>query len=155
MQDTLENITRRPWSRVRDPSRKRSRPGSGGRATGESPSVLVVEHRAPLRQMMTRLLEGAGMQVSALDDGRAALDWLHDSPEPDLLLLDWALPLIRDDALIDWIRDDARWDDMPVIAVLDSLDGVEVVHALGCGVDACVASPFDPAWLVEVVVRYL
>ncbi|MEZ5650110.1 MAG: response regulator [Burkholderiaceae bacterium] len=156
MQEVLERPSRecRPPP-ARGPSRVRDRSRRGGRGSGEAASVLLVEHSQELRAQLMRVLEGAGILVTALGDGDTAIAWLDDSPEPDLVILDWQLPQPVGGALIDWIREDERWDDVPVIALLHDLDGVAVVDALACGVDACVISPFDPAWLVEVVARYL
>ena len=54
-------------------------------------TVLVVEDRRELVQVIARELEADGFRVLRAVDGRSALD-LVAREGPDLLVLDWMLP---------------------------------------------------------------
>jgi CheY-like chemotaxis protein len=54
--------------------------------------VLVVEDDAGAREAMAGLLRTEGYVVVTAEDGQQALDWLHGTSPPDLILLDLMLP---------------------------------------------------------------
>ncbi|MBL8673689.1 MAG: response regulator, partial [Rhodospirillales bacterium] len=67
---------------------------TGPAATHASrPHVLVVEDEAPLVELLRYNLDRAGYRVSTAADGEAAMRALGEDM-PDLVLLDWMLPLM-------------------------------------------------------------
>src|SRR5947209_15643436 len=57
-------------------------------------NILLVEDDRVTRQAMTMLLESAGYQVVSAANGREALDYLHHTKPPKLILLDLAMPVM-------------------------------------------------------------
>ncbi len=67
-------------------------PGFEKRASGRT--LLVVEDDADIRDALDGLLSMEGFRVTGCSNGREALDWLHASPKPDLILLDLMMPIM-------------------------------------------------------------
>jgi two-component system response regulator HydG len=53
--------------------------------------VLVVDDEAALRRSVARVLETRGMKVGQADDGRAALEYMEQTP-PDVAIVDMMMP---------------------------------------------------------------
>ncbi|MEB3196572.1 MAG: response regulator [Candidatus Sericytochromatia bacterium] len=60
--------------------------------------ILMADDDRPFARMVARLLETAGHRVQLAHDGESALAAIRTF-EPDMLLLDVALPLLRGDAI--------------------------------------------------------
>lgn len=71
-----------------DPRQSRSQRDPGE----ERPAVLVVDDHAPIRQVLSLMLEDAGYCVYQAADGRPALQQLRASREPMVVLLDMEMP---------------------------------------------------------------
>jgi CheY-like chemotaxis protein len=56
--------------------------------------VLIVEDDADLREMMAQLLSLEGYQTAAVANGREALEYLHRSDSPEVILLDLMMPVM-------------------------------------------------------------
>jgi CheY-like chemotaxis protein len=56
--------------------------------------VLIVEDDEDLREMMAQLLTLEGFQAATVANGREALDYLHQSDKPDVILLDLMMPVM-------------------------------------------------------------
>jgi len=56
--------------------------------------VLIVEDDEDLREMMAQLLTLEGFQAATVANGREALDYLHQSGKPDVILLDLMMPVM-------------------------------------------------------------
>jgi CheY-like chemotaxis protein len=58
-------------------------------------AVLVVEDDPILRESLAEYLEETGLEVLKAENGRAALDCLDKAPNPCLILLDMAMPVMN------------------------------------------------------------
>src|SRR5262252_8539464 len=56
--------------------------------------VLIVEDDEDLREMMAQLLTLEGFQTATVANGREALDYLHHTSKPDVILLDLMMPVM-------------------------------------------------------------
>src|SRR5512147_1632573 len=56
--------------------------------------VLIVEDDADLREMMAQLLSLEGFQTATVANGREALEYLHRSDSPEVILLDLMMPVM-------------------------------------------------------------
>jgi CheY-like chemotaxis protein len=56
------------------------------------PAVLVVDDDAGVRNLVTSVLEDAGLRVLAAADGQTAVELLRTNPRIDLVLLDVKMP---------------------------------------------------------------
>jgi len=116
--------------------------------------VLIVEDN-PLNQLVAReLLAMAGLTVTAVDDGQAALDTI-DAHDPDLILMDLHMPRLDGLAATRALRGRPRWTTVPIIAMTASIESHERGRCLAAGMNAYLAKPIDPARLAGVLVDWL
>jgi two-component system, cell cycle response regulator len=103
--------------------------------------VLVADDDAALVNTLTWILREQGCQVVAVPDGQDLLDRLGDE-QPDLVLLDIMMPRVDGLQLLERIRNEPRWRDLPVLMIssMDPEDGT--AKALGLGASDFVAKPF-------------
>ncbi|NJK79119.1 MAG: response regulator [Chloroflexaceae bacterium] len=114
--------------------------------------ILVVDDEAPIRQLLTYQLGGAGYEVQAVDNGRTALERLLIE-QPDLVLLDVVMPGMSGWEVCRQIR---QYSSVPVIMLTaKSADG-DVVTGLNIGADDYIPKPYSLAQLlarVDAVLR--
>ena len=58
----------------------------------ETKQILVVEDDEDSRTALTNVLADQGFSVAALGSCEEALDYLHGSPRPELIVLDLMMP---------------------------------------------------------------
>lgn len=109
--------------------------------------VLIVEDDEDLREMMAQLLTLEGFQAAAVANGREALDYLHTTDKPNVILLDLMMPVM--DGWEFRRRQQADPDLAPVpVIVLSALD-----QARAATVDATafLKKPLDFDRLIQLV----
>src|SRR5205823_4795634 len=106
------------------------------------PLVLVVEDEAPLATMLRYNLEKQGFRVEEAVDGEEALTRIEEV-KPDLVLLDWMLPVMSGIEVCRQIRRRSATRDLPVIMVTARTEDQDVVRGLNTGADDYVTKPFS------------
>jgi two-component system response regulator MtrA len=106
--------------------------------------VLLVEDDAAVREAAALLLERAGVQVTAVSDGRDALDVLAQG-RFDLVVLDIMLPSLDGFEVCRSIR---KTSQIPIIMLTARVDTTDVVTGLELGADDYVTKPFEGPELV-------
>ena len=94
---------------------------------GKKPKVLVVDDSATIRQGMKRLL-GEDYQVALAESGIAAIRTITLEP-PDLVLLDYEMPVCDGRQTLEMLRSEKAFADIPVIFLTGRSDP-DVVRAL-------------------------
>src|SRR2546423_11554342 len=111
------------------------------------PLVLIVEDEAPLVTMLRYNLEKEGFQVCEAGDGEEALVQITER-KPDLVLLDWMLPLVSGIEVCRRIRRSPETRSLPVIILTAPGEETDRVRGLDSGADDYVVKPFSPSELV-------
>ncbi len=110
-------------------------------------AILVVDDDAVSRHVLTQALERAKLEVVALGDGRAAIEWLRHT-RPALVLLDLLMPAPDGYEVLRAIRDELALPDLPVV-VLTGLDTDEDIRRIfASGADDYIHKPFRAAELI-------
>jgi len=104
--------------------------------------VLVVEDEAALATMLRYNLEKQGFRVDEAGDGQEALTRISEVP-PDLVLLDWMLPVMSGIEVCRQIRRRPDTRDLPVIMVTARTDDQDAVRGLNTGADDYITKPFN------------
>ena len=89
---------------------------SGYYTPGETGPVLLVEDDTDTRDVMTRILQKAGVQVLEATNGREALHLLSVN-RPTIILLDLMMPVMDGFDFLLEMRTHAEWQDIPVIVL--------------------------------------
>ncbi len=116
-------------------------------AAAMRPRVLVVEDEQALVELLRYNLEQAGFRVTVALDGEEALAAVRDEV-PDLVLLDWMLPLMSGIEVCRQLRRQTATANLPIIMLTARGEEGDRVRGLDAGADDYVAKPFSPAELV-------
>jgi DNA-binding response OmpR family regulator len=109
-------------------------------------TLLVVEDSELNRDVLTRRLQREGHVVTAVANGREALEILQ-AQAFDLVLLDILLPEMDGYELLRRLKADAGLRDLPVI-VISALDQIEsTVRCIEMGAEDYLPKPFNPTLL--------
>ena len=108
------------------------------------PRVMMVDDDQEVLQMLRRVFEFEGFDVTTAADGSSALALFAQS-QPDVVILDIALPGLDGYQVLENIRQSS---DIPVI-MLTAMRELEPLHrAMSLGADDYVSKPFRPLELV-------
>ncbi|HEX8908996.1 MAG TPA: sigma-54 dependent transcriptional regulator [Anaeromyxobacteraceae bacterium] len=118
----------------------------------EPARIFVVDDDTSSRDLLSRILAGEGHHVTALADGREALERLADAP-PDLVVSDIRMGEVDGLQLTDALRE--RAPDTPVLLVtaFGNIDGA--VEAIRRGAFDYISKPYDVDGIKVVVARAL
>jgi len=111
------------------------------------PLVLIVEDETPLVTLLRYNLEKEGFLVCEAGDGEEALLQIAER-KPDLVLLDWMLPLVSGIEVCRRIRRSPETRSLPVIILTARGEENDRVRGLDSGADDYVVKPFSPSELV-------
>lgn len=101
--------------------------------------ILLVEDEDDIRAALATLLADEGYEVLAAPDGFDGLASL-DGIEPDVIILDWSMPVIDGGRFIRALRDEWQLT-TPVLVITAGRASRE--EALSAGADDFLAKPFD------------
>jgi two-component system, OmpR family, phosphate regulon response regulator PhoB len=105
------------------------------------PLVLVVEDEAAIATMLRYNLEKQGYRVAEASDGQEALTRIQEQ-QPDIVLLDWMLPLMSGIEVCRQIRRKPATRDLPIIMVTARTEDQDAVRGLNTGADDYITKPF-------------
>src|SRR5690242_19732273 len=114
-----------------------------------SPLVLIVEDESALVAMLRYNLEREGFAVEEAANGEEALTRLDERP-PDLVLLDWMIPLVSGLEVCRQIRRSPSLRDTPVILLTARGEEADKVRGLDSGADDYLVKPFS---MTELIAR--
>ena len=106
------------------------------------PLVLVVEDDTALATMLRYNLEKLGFRVDEAVDGQEAIARIEESA-PDIVLLDWMLPVMSGIEVCRQIRRRQATQDLPVIMVTARTGDEDTVRGLNTGADDFITKPFS------------
>ena len=108
--------------------------------------ILVVDDDPINRALLTKNLEHNGHQVTAIDNGFAALSAL-ESERPDVVLLDIEMPGLDGIEVLSRMKADATLRHIPVLMISGVEDEGSIVRCIETGADDFLPKPFDPTIL--------
>jgi DNA-binding response OmpR family regulator len=112
--------------------------------------VLVVDDEPNIVLSLEFLMQQAGFEVKTAEKGETALE-LVASFKPDLLLLDISLPGISGFEVLETLRDQDEFKQLPIIMLTAHGREVEKEKGLALGADDYVTKPFSTRQLVDKV----
>ena len=112
-------------------------------------SVLVVDDEAPIRQLVTGVLEDEGYRVRQACHGAQALA-LALQESPDLVLTDLMMPVMTGADLIRQLKNNAATRRVPIVL----MTAVGRAAAEAHDADAVLTKPFELDALLALVAHY-
>ena len=117
-------------------------------------NVLIVDDSAVMRAMVARTLKAAGLPIGEVlqaADGQEGLEAL-DANWVDMVFADINMPRMNGEEMIDRIRANPMWSDLPIVVV--STEGskarIESLHARNA---EFIHKPFSPETVRDVVLN--
>ncbi len=104
--------------------------------------ILGVDDNPVSRELIREVLEGADRNVLEAANGKDALELIAEA-QPDLVLMDIQMPLVDGFAALRRLRQDARFQTLPVIALTAFAMRGDREKALAAGFDAYIAKPVN------------
>lgn len=111
------------------------------------PHILLVEDEKSLVELLRYNLEQSGYRVTVATNGEEALTSVADD-RPDLVLLDWMLPLMSGLEVCRQLRRQPTTSNIPIIMLTARGEEGDRIRGLDAGADDYVSKPFSPSELV-------
>lgn len=100
----------------------------------QTPTIMVVEDETLLLQAITKKLKLSGMDVLSCASGQQAVDYLESLDElPDVVWLDYYLKDMNGLAFMQELKQNPKWENIPVLVVSNSASPEKVHNMLGLG----------------------
>ena len=116
------------------------------RPSHEPGLMLVVDDNRVNRLLLTHALEQNGHNVATAENGRIAVDMLHDKPY-DVILLDIDMPVMNGFEVLEALLKDDELRDLPVIMTSASDELDRVVKCIEMGAEDYLVKPLNPVLL--------
>ncbi|MBW1644757.1 MAG: chemotaxis protein CheW [Deltaproteobacteria bacterium] len=109
---------------------------TNGPAAGADKAVLVVEDSDFFRNQVKKFIENDGYQVVAAEDGQVAWDYLREhAGEISLVVTDLEMPNLDGFELTKLIKEDERFNTLPVIALTSLASEENIAKGKAVGID--------------------
>lgn len=116
--------------------------------------ILIVEDNEDNSLLAEKILKYYGFNTFIASHGKAALDYC-ETHQPDLILMDLSLPDIDGMEVTRILRQQARFQDIPIIALTAHvMYGIQET-AQEAGLNDFLAKPFLPNDLLNIIRKYL
>jgi two-component system cell cycle response regulator DivK len=116
--------------------------------------ILIVEDTEDNRQIMRDLLGGVGFDLVEAHDGEAGVIAASEH-KPDLILMDFQLPVLDGYEATRRIKANPATRDIPIIAVTSYALSGDEAKAMEVGCSGYIAKPFSPRKLLAKVREFL
>ncbi len=104
-------------------------------------TVFFIEDDTSIHSLLKATLELDGLDVEGFKDDREFFERLK-TKKPDLLVLDLMLPGMSGYEILDTLKSDSKYKDIPVIILSALADEVDVVKGLNYGAVDYIGKPF-------------
>jgi two-component system chemotaxis response regulator CheY len=111
--------------------------------------ALVVDDSRAMRSILTRLLSGLGFDVAQAGDGAEAMQVLDAGTRPDVILVDWNMPVMDGLTFIKTVRSREDLRDISLMMVTTESEQGQIVRALAAGAHEYVIKPFTDEVIAE------
>ena len=103
---------------------------------------LIVDDSRVIRKVSRHIVESFEFEVSEAENGREGLDRCVEQM-PDVILLDWNMPVMSGIEFIVQLRQRAGGDRPKVVFCTTENDVAHIREAISAGADEYVMKPFD------------
>jgi len=105
-------------------------------------TCLIVDDSAIVRKLALQMAADMGLECRAAENGAMALA-ACDAAMPDVILLDWNMPVMDGIACVRALRARANGGSVKVIFCTTQNEIAQVAEALAAGADEYLMKPFD------------
>jgi len=116
--------------------------------------VLLVEDNEINQEVALGQLEDAEVEVDLADNGQIAVNMVR-SKDYDIVLMDMQMPVMDGIEATRIIRADARFTELPIVAMTANAMAVDRDRCLEAGMNDHIAKPIDPDQLFGALIRWI
>ena len=117
---------------------------------GERLRILLVDDEPSIVKMVGKRLEVEGFEVLIATDGQEGLAKAH-AQSPDLIVLDLMLPKLNGYEVCTMLKQDARYQKIPVVLFTAKAQEKDEKLGMECGANTYVRKPFRAQELLEKI----
>jgi two-component system chemotaxis response regulator CheB len=114
--------------------------------------ALVVDDSKPSRSIVARTLRELRFDCTEAANGVEALETLAAAGRPDLVTVNWHMPVMDGLELVRRLRRDPAHRDLPLLMISTEHDRGRIAEAMAAGVNDYLAKPFTAASLARKLV---
>jgi two-component system chemotaxis response regulator CheY len=103
----------------------------------------------PIRRIEGEIPKELGFETDEATNGRQALDRLEAYPRPDVILVDWNMPVMDGLEFIRAMRSESRYSGIVMLMVTTETETDQMLRALSAGADKYLMKPFQKDGLVD------
>jgi two-component system chemotaxis response regulator CheY len=111
--------------------------------------ALIVDDSRVLRRLLGDMLRQIGFDVLEAANGREGLEQLERSAPPDVLLVDWNMPVMNGLEFVQAVRSRQHLDRLPIMMVTSETELDRMQLALAAGANEYVMKPFGKEVIAE------
>ncbi len=104
--------------------------------------AMVIDDSSATRMILARILGELGYTVEKAENGADALHKLSKMSRPELILIDWNMPVMNGYEFLVKARSMAEYDDVTMMMVTTETEIEQVLKALEAGANEYVMKPF-------------
>ena len=113
--------------------------------------ILIIDDEADIRKTAVFRIKKAGFEVVEAKDGQEGLEKAV-SEKPDLILLDWKLPIMDGKEVFIKLQEDNNLKNIPVIIFTASKDANTFAEqAREIGIEHIITKPYEPDALINKI----
>jgi two-component system chemotaxis response regulator CheY len=104
--------------------------------------ALVIDDSRAMRRIVSSIVGGFGYEVRDAGHGREGLDVLGEGWIPDLVTVDWNMPVMDGLQFVAAVRSNPAWRSITLVMVTSESEHTQIVRALAAGAHEYVIKPF-------------
>ncbi len=111
--------------------------------------ALVIDDSKTTRMILRRMLKELGFEVEEAENGREALDLLESDFAPNIVLVDWNMPVMDGYQFVKAVRSKPKFNKLVLMMVTTETELDRLIAALEVGIDEYVMKPFTKEVIEE------
>ncbi len=126
------------------------------RNTPRQPSILIIDDSVAVRRTLNKMLTQSGYQVHQCRDGKEAWNFLNRSNQVfDLAICDLEMPGYDGFTLLQMVRGQKQWDDLPFVMLTSRDNDLHRQKAERLGASNYFTKPFNPIQFLQAIAEYV
>jgi len=105
--------------------------------------ALIVDDSRTVRMILKKIMEQLTFTVEEAEHGRQGLDRLAQGERPDVVLVDWNMPVMDGLEFIKQVRATSAYAGLPILMVTTENEVAQLQLALNAGANEFIMKPFD------------
>jgi chemotaxis protein histidine kinase CheA/ActR/RegA family two-component response regulator len=120
------------------------------------PSILIIDDSVAVRRTLNKMLTQCGYQVQQCLNGKEAWELLSRSNQVfDLAICDLEMPGYDGFTLLQMVRAQNKWDDLPFVMLTSRDNDLHREKAKKLGANDYFTKPFNPVQFLEAIATYV